>query len=222
MAITAKPKRKVDLSTIDDIQDEIFGETGREVRNPADTTVRQKRKPKTPNAVKRTDSIAAKSEALSKKTRESAASTNTEPQLTEESSIAELLSAKKYTGIRYKSRPYTIPRSLIVDLDRLKMELRSRDIHLTQNELIDKMVQESLETVGTDTYFALADKALGYIKSPNLSSRRSVTLTENTVMRINTLKADLSLKAIRKISSEELFISLFAIAFLPHYESGIF
>jgi hypothetical protein len=249
MAITTKPKRKVDLATIDEIQDEMFGfaaededkkkeeepksgETGKDgasEENPKETvektsvkktkSARKKEKGSSVVTEKRPRKSAENTSAV-KNTASPAANPTSSAGVSPDASIAEMLSAQKYSGVRYKSRPYTVPRSLMADLDRLKLKLRTRDIHLTQNELIDKMIGEALETVNSGNFFELAEKANGFIRSPQLGSRRSVTLTERTVHKMNDLKTEILLETNRKVSAEEIFSALFAVAFLPHYESG--
>ena len=136
-------------------------------------------------------------------------------------SIADLLSSAEIGGVRHTSRPFVVPRSLTIDLTRLKSKFRSRNLQYTQNEIMDKMVKESLEIVTAENYFALREKALKLIKSPEQSSRRSVTLTEETVAGMAELKADLSLTHARRFSSDEIFTTLLAIAFAPLYENGL-
>ncbi len=135
--------------------------------------------------------------------------------------IADLLVSARVDGIRHTSRPFTMPRSLTIDLNRLKSKFRSRNLQYTQNELIDKMLKESLETVTADNYFDLREEAFKFVKSPEQSSRRSVTLTEESVSGMAELKADLSLAYGRRFSSDEIFTTLLAIAFAPLYKNRL-
>jgi len=135
--------------------------------------------------------------------------------------IADLLATAQFDGVRHTSRPFTVPRSLTIDLNRLKSKFRSRNLQYTQNELIDKMLKESIETVTADNYFELREKAFEFVKSPEQSSRRSVTLTEETVSGMAELKADLALAHGRRFSADEIFTTLLAVAFAPLYEQSL-
>nr|MBA2738015.1 hypothetical protein [Pyrinomonadaceae bacterium] len=59
------------------------------------------------------------------------------------------------------------------------------------------------------------------VKSPEQSSRRSVTLTEETVSGMAEIKADLAHAHGRRFSSDEIFTTLLAIAFALLYENGL-
>lgn len=141
--------------------------------------------------------------------------------ISENLKIADLLAAARFEGVRHTSRPYSVPRSLTIDLNRLKSKFRSRDLQYTQNELMDKMLKESLELVTADNYYNLREKAFAFVKSPEQSSRRSVTLTEETVSGMAELKADLAHAHNRRFSADEIFTTLLAVAFAPLYENGL-
>ncbi len=229
MGLTAKPSKAIDLTKIDEIQSEFFD----------DELEEKSTKPQTKKAVEKSDKSAA-TKANNKKSdhqspAEKKSKTNlvnklkkVEKKLPEEKQIeqgnmkiADLLATAKFEGVRHTSRPYTVPRSLTIDLTRLKSKFRSRNLQYTQNELMDKMLKESLEIVNADNFHELREKAFGFVKSPDQCSRRSVTLTEETALEMNELKADLALKYNRRFSADEIFNALLAVAFSPLYENEI-
>lgn len=257
MGLTAKPSKNIDLTKINDIQDEVFGkETGsgterktgtRQPLTPHENSThpQQDNRDMSANSTKKTN----KSEKIAKNQKPRAEKMNLTRELSETApkptdfnrnkqtsdgemlklkkeiqdngTIADLLAMSRFRGVRYTSRPYTVPRSLTIDLSRLKSKFRSRDLQYTQNELIDKMLKESLELVTADNYYELREKAFNFVKSPEQSSRRSVTLTEETVSGMAELKADLALTHPRRFSSDEIFTTLLAIAFAPLYENHL-
>lgn len=235
MALTARPSKKIDLSKIDEIQSEFFEEesvdneiTGKE------STVHNNAAKKTHESKTAINKQAAKSLAVTKNVSlESKQKTlsqelekvekKTTQNVAEQGSqkLADLLATARTGGARHTSRPYTVPRSLTIDLNRMKSKFKMRDLHYTQNELMDKMVKESLETVTADNYFSLREKAFTYVKSPEQSSRRTVTLTEEAAIAMADLKADIALQQNRRITSDEIFTTLLAIAFSNLYERGL-
>jgi hypothetical protein len=86
---------------------------------------------------------------------------------------------------------------------------------------MDKMIKESLDSTNAENYLELRENAFKYVKSPEQSSRRTVTLTEETVSGMAELKADLALKYERRFSSDELFTTLLSIAFSKLYENKL-
>jgi hypothetical protein len=236
MGLTARPSKNVDLSKIDEIQDEFFGnETGRRPeaaqtveaigqKDPAAANDRPAGTNK--NETKKKDGEPAKKQNAKavqpEPTAESRSVVQARPEKGEENlKIADLLATAQVKGVRHTSRPYTIPRSLTIDLNRLKAKFRTRDLHYTQNELMDKMIREALENVDAGNYFELREKAYRFVKSPEQCSRRSVTLTEETVSEMAELKAGLAMANNRRISSDELFTSLLVIAFSSLYENNL-
>ena len=239
MALTAKPTKKVDLSKIDDIQKEFFGQELPVVTSaPRETPAAPPEKiagtdPQPPVAVstkvtpagKSTispEKPAAKRPAAVKKNktgnlRENRENNEAQPR---EGTVADLLTASRFSGVRYTTRPYTVPRSLTIDLNRLKAMLRAREMQYTQAELMEKMIRESLEIVNDGNYYDLREKAFGLVKALDQCSRRSVTLTEDTFFRMSELKADLAQAHGRRFSNDELLTVLLAVAFAPLYEQG--
>ena len=233
MGLTPKPKKSIDLSKIDDIQNEIFGSerSGLAAGVPeiktetiAVTEKSSSGRPKAAGAKKsKAGNPAAKSSVISRvsdtnsKTANVIASQEPSPDLT----IADLLATAKSQGARYTTRPYTVPRSLTIDLNRLKSMFRTRDLQYTQTELMEKMLKESLEIVTEKNYLELRDKAFALLKSPEQCSRRSVTLTEDTFFGMGELKADLTQNHGRRFSNDELLTMLLAVAFTPLYERGV-
>lgn len=238
MGLTTRPSKNIDLTKIDEIQSEFFDDdlNNKEDLNKKESSkVENKSKTKDRNTslVKSREESDLKSFNQPQKTISAKINTGNPkkeiktdlPKETEFGAgslkIADLLATEKTHGVRHSSRPYTVPRSLTIDLTRLKSKFRSRSLQYTQNELMDKMLGESLEIITADNFLELREKALDFVKSPDQCSRRSVTLTEETVSVMNELKADLSLKYNRRFSADEIFITLLAVAFLPLYENGL-
>ena len=227
MGLTTRPSKTIDLSKIDDIQQEYFAEN--ELAAVPETAAIQQQTAAAKSQTKRkiTNVNADKTPATPAKTTDSeqnpskiefVAATAPAPA---PNSIADLLAIEQFDGVRHTSRPFTVPRSLTIDLSRLKSKFRTRNIQYTQNELIDKMLRESLQTVTAENYYELREKALKFVKTPEQSSRRSVTLTEQTVHEMAELKADLAQTHARRFSSDEIFSTLLAVAFLPLYEQKL-
>ena len=226
MGLTTRPTKNIDLSKIDEIQDEFFSEK----LPPSDTGdtnlkkgISTDKKKKTPENI---ESESKKKIAKIKKPAEISAASKTS-QIVEKKSeqggqkIADLLATEKVKSVRFISRPYTVPRSLTIDLNRLKSQFRTRDLHFTQNELMDQMIRESLEIITPENYRSLRETALNMIKSPEQCSRRTVTLTEETVSGMAELKADLALSNNRRYSGDEIFTTLLAVAFSTLYKTGL-
>lgn len=230
MGLTTRPTRKTDLSKIDEIQEEFFKrETATEEKarsaaeEPSDTKA-QSLNPETANKSNLSPANSGEREVAGEETGEKTAGNanlSADSQEAAPLTIADLLQTTQTGGVRYSSRPYTVPRSLTIDLNRLKAKFKTRDLQYTQNELTDQMIREVLQTVTAENYQSLREKAYGYVKSPEQSSRRTVTLTEATVGEMAELKARLTLSQNRRVSSDELFTSLLAIAFIPLYEKGL-
>ncbi len=230
MALIAKPKKIIDLAKIDDIQNEVFGRevplVGSSVSSAdASSTAPinfkagklKTQAPKKPKAVSAKDGSGDNTKASLKSTENKVGG---EPP-SRDLKISELLATAKTGGVRYTTRPYTVPRSLTIDLNRLKATFRTRELQYTQTELMEKMIRESLEIVTESNYHDLREKALALIKVPEQSSRRSVTLTEDTFFKMSELKADLAQAHGRRFSNDELLTMLLATAFAPLYEQGV-
>ncbi len=233
MGLTARPSKTTDLAKIDEIQSEFFDDKPGKISITKETETIAENTPSKSAAVK--ENRAAKTKTAKQKLKEE----KTKAKITEQPqkvqidlpaaeeieqgsrTIADLLATAKFEGIRHTSRPYTVPRSLTIDLTRLKSKFRSRDLQYTQNELMDKMVKESLEIINADNFQELRERAFEFVKSPDQCSRRSVTLTEETALEMNELKADLALKHNRRFSADEIFTALLAIAFAPLYENEL-
>ncbi len=237
MGLTTRPSKNIDLSKIDDIQNEFFGEKVPDgSKNAKDDKTGDSAKKPREKAPSVKSKISSELKVAAKKTKKSQKAGNVPkeaPKNSENDSskiketesgnvkIADLLATAKFEGVRYTSRPFTVPRSLTIDLNRLKSKFRTRDLQYTQNELMDKMIKESLENVTAENYFSLREKAFKFVKSPEQSSRRSVTLTEETVSGMAEIKADLAHAHGRRFSSDEIFTTLLAIAFALLYENGL-
>lgn len=239
MALTARPSKKIDLSKIDEIQNEFFDDddvaatTNEKSEEDQDT---DKKADELKESGRKKRESTAKSSAVAATTAPRESTPRTPPEDLEKTGenvnqraapeqgslkLADLLATEKTGGVRHTSRPYTVPRSLTIDLNRMKSKFKTRDLHYTQNELMDKMVKESLETVTAENYYSLREKAFAFVKSPEQSSRRTVTLTEEAAVGMNELKADLALKQNRRVSSDEIFTTLLAIAFSSLYENNL-
>lgn len=250
MGLTARPSKNIDLSKIDDIQDEFFGDESEETdknKRAAEKNSGVNSAAETQAAAQKTAKETGKKVGNVKKSKETVSLTEeltgsskkpfqttqkskdkgdeikkdeSKEANSENSKIADLLATAQIDRVRHTSRPFTVPRSLTIDLDRLKSKLRSRDLQYTQNELMDKMLRESLELVTAENYLDLREQAFALVKSPEQCSRRSVTLTEETVSGMAEIKADLAHAHNRRFSSDEIFMTLLAIAFLPLYQNG--
>lgn len=223
MGLTARPSKNIDLEKIDEIQSEFFDD--KQIEKPKSVKNNKSSEAKDKELKKVNRNNQDSKEELSKKTEQVKEIQKDLPETEQieqgSMKIAELLATEKFRGVRHTSRPYTVPRSLTIDLTRLKSKFRSRNLQYTQNELMDKMLKESLEIVTADNFLELREKAFEFVKSPENCSRRSVTLTEETVSEMNELKADLALKHDRRFSADEIFTALLAIAFSTLYENAM-
>lgn len=233
MGLTTRPSKKIDLTKIDEIQNEFFDDESTKEKEPAKTKKKSETKDEASSIAKTREESDLKSSEQTKKSDSTKIKINKRKGETHKVlpkgaeveqgnlKIADLLATEKTHGVRHTSRPYTVPRSLTIDLTRLKSKFRSRSLQYTQNELMDKMLNESLELITADNFLELREKAFDFVKSPDQCSRRSVTLTEETVSEMNELKADLALKHNRRFSADEVFTTLLAVAFLPLYENDL-
>lgn len=236
MGLTPRPSKNIDLSKIDDIQIEFFSddETASEdkvtkITKNTKITDSRKKSPEQVSAVKSEtpgEDGAAKKSNTDSQPKEKLRSIKNDSSETKETegmnlTIADLLATAKSEGVRHTSRPFTVPRSLTIDLNRLKTKFRTRDLQYTQNELMDKMIKESLETVTADNYFTERERAFKLVKSPEQCSRRSVTLNEETASEMADLKASLAMQQNRRVTSDEIFTTLLAVAFANLYENGL-
>lgn len=240
MGLTPRPSKNIDLSKIDDIQSEFFSDDEAANENKItkitkNTKITDSRKklPEQVSAVKseilgedgaaKKSQKAQNSDSQPKEELKSIKNDSSEIKETEGTNltIADLLATAKSEGVRHTSRPFTVPRSLTIDLNRLKTKFRTRDLQYTQNELMDKMIKESLETVTADNYFTERERAFKLVKSPEQCSRRSVTLNEETASEMADLKASLAMQQNRRVTSDEIFTTLLAVAFANLYENGL-
>lgn len=229
MGIMARPSKNIDLEKIDEIQSEFFDDKQSEEsksvkakKSADDNKSSEAKENKSKKIASKNQKIKEKLSKKIEQVKEIQKDLPKTEQIEQGSmKIAELLATEKFQGVRHTSRPYTVPRSMTIDLTRLKSKFRSRNLQYTQNELMDKMLKESLEIVTADNFLELREKAFEFIKSPENCSRRSVTLTEETVSEMNELKADLALKHDRRFSADEIFTALLAIAFSTLYENAM-
>lgn len=243
MGLTPRPTKNLDLSKIDDIQSEFFSddEAADENKNTKNTKITKsikitdltKKSPEQISAIKSETSSEGGTLKKTQKPRNADSQPTEEPERIKNNSnevketeganlkIADILAIAKSEGVRHTSRPFTVPRSLTIDLNRLKTKFRIRDLQYTQNELMDKMIKESLETVTADNYFTERERAFKLVKSPEQCSRRSVTLNEETASEMADLKASLAMQQNRRVTSDEIFTTLLAVAFANLYENGL-
>lgn len=233
MGLTTRPSKTIDLTKIDEIQSEFFDDQTGNKNESAKTENKPKRQAENTKTAKNHEQADLKSSNQTQKNGSSKVKTaNVKKNIQDNSlkvhsmtqgslKIADLLATEKTHGVRHTSRPYTVPRSLTIDLNRLKSKFKARSLQYTQNELMDKMLGESLEIITADNFLELREKAFDFVKFPDQCSRRSVTLTEETASEMNELKADLALKYNRRFSADEIFTTLLAVAFLPLYENEL-
>ncbi|HRH40775.1 MAG TPA: hypothetical protein PKY82_03960 [Pyrinomonadaceae bacterium] len=243
MALRTAPKRKVDLQELDNLQKEIFGTQTEEVTN---TSVSQnnkhssnqeipQKKPKlvesiarVPGDNKRKPQISAKpNENINKssvRTKSSPVSDNSAAfgaNLTDMETIAANIASSKAGQGRNTTRPFSIPRTLIIDTTRLKAKFRTIDEQFTQNIIIDFLLREALAAATPANYRNLRAEAFEFIKRAEETTRRSLTITEEVIYQMSELKAGINLETGKKYSNDEIFSTLLAIGVSWLYRQGI-
>ncbi|MGC2234986.1 MAG: hypothetical protein WA584_02325 [Pyrinomonadaceae bacterium] len=243
MALRAAPKRKVDLQQLDDLQKEIFGSDAEEVKTVSATRneekpskqersqtksrlvepvgkvqVNDKTKPKTSAKAKEDEN---KSLPQKKSAAVSEISAAFGANLSDMETIAAQIASSKAGQGRNTTRPFSIPRTLIIDTTRLKAKFRTIDEQFTQNVIIDFLLREALAEATPENYRELRAEAFGFIKRADETTRRSLTVTEEVVYQMSELKAGINLETGRKYSNDEIFSTLLAIGVSWLYRNGV-
>ncbi|HLM59322.1 MAG TPA: hypothetical protein VK308_00830 [Pyrinomonadaceae bacterium] len=123
---------------------------------------------------------------------------------------AHIVSTKAGQG-RNTTRPFSLPRTLIIDTTRLKSKFRTIDEQFTQNVIIDFLLREALAAVTPENYKDLRTAAFESVKRAEETTRRSLTVTEDVIYQMSELKAGINLETGRKYSNDEIFSTLLAI-----------
>ena len=241
MALRPAPKRNsVDYQKLDDLQKEIFGSEKAESKTPAPNESKDEsisaqngsklktRSDKTATAKSsgdKTDSKPAKDRTESKKVsspevnsskkvsdRSGDASDNSfDANLRDLETIAARIASSKAGQGRNTTRPFSLPRTLIIDTTRLKSKFRTIDEQFTQNVIIDFLLREALAAVSPENYKDLRATAFESVKRHEETTRRSLTVTEEVIYQMSELKAGINLETGRKYSNDEIFSTLLAI-----------
>jgi hypothetical protein len=236
MALRPAPKRHpVDYRKVDDLQEEIFGLE----REPEKTASQTKSKDEvlmqlnSDTKTRDKDSVDqsslgrknSNSLLLKEKADENFLSSNSKPGRYEldsdranlpeknlrdlETIAANIVSTKAGQG-RHTTRPYSLPRTLIIDTTRLKSKFRTVDEQFTQNVIIDYLLREALAVITPENYKNLKESSFEFIKRPDETTRRSLTVTEEVVYQMSELKAGINLETGRKYSNDEILSTLLA------------
>ncbi len=251
MALRPAPKRNsVDYQKLDDLQKEIFGSEKAESKTPAPTESKDEsisaqngsdlktRSGKTTAAKSsgdKTDSKTAKVKAERKKStlpgnnsseivsdRSDDASDNSfGANLRDLETIAARIASSKAGQGRNTTRPFSLPRTLIIDTTRLKSKFRTIDEQFTQNVIIDFLLREALAAVTPENYKDLRATAFESVKRHEETTRRSLTVTEEVIYQMSELKAGINLETGRKYSNDEIFSTLLAIGVSWLYRNNV-
>jgi len=243
MALRPAPKRKVDLQQLDDLQKEIFGSEAGEVETSSTTKNEEKpskqERPKTKSqtlepvskvqASDKTKPITSakakegenKSSAQKGNDSDSENSTAFGVNLSDMETIAAQMASSKAGQGRNTTRPFSIPRTLIIDTTRLKAKFRTIDEQFTQNVIIDFLLREALAAATPENYRSLRAEAFEFVKKADETTRRSLTVTEEVVYQMSELKAGINLETGKKYSNDEIFSTLLAIGVSWLYRHGV-
>ena len=137
-----------------------------------------------------------------------------------ETIAASITSSKAGQG-RNTTRPFSLPRTLIIDTTRLKSKFRMIDEQFTQNVIIDFLLREALAAVTPENYKDLRAAAFEKVKRADETTRRSLTVTEEVIYQMSELKARINLETGRKYSNDEIFSTLLAIGVGWLYQNGV-
>ncbi|MDQ3749831.1 MAG: hypothetical protein M3367_12610 [Acidobacteriota bacterium] len=137
-----------------------------------------------------------------------------------ETIAASIVSSKAGQG-RNTTRPFSLPRTLIIDTTRLKSKFRTIDEQFTQNVIIDFLLREALSAVTPANYKDLRATAFESIKRAEETTRRSLTITEEVIYQMSELKAGINLETGRKYSNDEIFSTLLALGVSWLYRNNI-
>jgi hypothetical protein len=127
-----------------------------------------------------------------------------------ETIAARIVSTRAGQG-RNTTRPFSLPRTLIIDTTRLKSKFRTIDEQFTQNVIIDFLLREALSAVTPENYKDLRAAAFEQVKRAEETTRRSLTVTEEVIYLMSELKAGINLETGRKYSNDEIFSTLLAL-----------
>lgn len=241
MALRPAPKRKVDLEKLDDLQKEIFGSETEEVKNPlvvrdAEIPVTESASAKPQRAIQPDDEKKPKSTVKTNKevkkslveskaqkgiAADSGNSSISSTNFTDMETIAASIASSKAGQGRNTTRPFSLPRTLIIDTTRLKAKFRTIDEQFTQNVIIDFLLREALAAVTPENYRDLRTEALEFVKRADETTRRSLTITEEVVYQMSELKAGINLETGKKYSNDEIFSTLLAIGVSWLYRNGV-
>ena len=249
MALRPAPKRKsVDYQKLDDLQKEIFGsEQGdggvplvSEVEGQASAKTRSQTKESRiakPIAEKtfddKTNSKPAAKENITKDSLSSPTGAAKERLINSDTgdslgsglgdmeTIAARIASSKAGQGRNTTRPFSLPRTLIIDTTRLKAKFRTIDEQFTQNVIIDFLLREALAAATPENYKDLRASAFEIVKRAEETTRRSLTVTEDVVYQMSELKAGINLETGRKYSNDEIFSTLLAVGVSWLYRNGV-
>jgi hypothetical protein len=241
MALRPAPKRKVDLEKLDDLQKEIFGSETEEVKNPSvgrdeeipvteyasakpqrasqpDDEKKPKSTVKTMNEEKKSLSESKAQKGIATGSGNSSASG---ANFTDMETIAANIASSKAGQGRNTTRPFSLPRTLIIDTSRLKAKFRTIDEQFTQNVIIDFLLREALAVITPENYRDIRTEAFEFVKRADETTRRSLTITEEVVYQMSELKAGINLETGKKYSNDEIFSTLLAIGVSWLYRNGV-
>jgi hypothetical protein len=137
-----------------------------------------------------------------------------------ETIAARIVSSKAGQG-RNTTRPFSLPRTLIIDTTRLKSKFRTIDEQFTQNVIIDFLLREALSAVTPENYKDLRAGAFEYVKRAGETTRRSLTVTEEVIYQMSELKAGINLETGRKYSNDEILSTLLALGVSWLYRNNV-
>ncbi len=251
MALRPMPKRNsVDYQKLDDLQKEIFGSEKAESKTPAKTestdgiiSARNGSEVKTrsgksaiaKSSGEKTDSKPAKEQNERKKSfslgsnssekfsvgSDASSDDTLGEHLRDLETIAVRIASSKAGQGRNTTRPFSLPRTLIIDTTRLKSKFRMIDEQYTQNVIIDFLMREALSKVTPENYKNLRATAFESVKRAEETTRRSLTVTEDVIYQMSELKAGINLETGRKYSNDEIFSTLLAIGVSCLYRNGV-
>lgn len=234
MPLRPAPKRKlVDYEKVDNLQKEIFGsdqtpETSLLTKEGSlkRTHTQVKEQPKK-SAVKNSTAENVDFKRAAKKVerknspppnqnfddeaRSVNANNTTGKNLGDLETIAEHIVSSKAGQGRNTTRPFSLPRTLIIDTTRLKSKFRTIDEQFTQNVIIDFLLREALAALTPENYKELRGEAFEYVKRPDETTRRSLTVTEEVIYQMSELKAGINLLTGKKYSNDEILSTSLAL-----------
>jgi hypothetical protein len=247
----APKRKSVDYQKLDELQKEIFGsgqeereeenvkgaktpspaESGRTAASASETRPRSRTKARNDeSAAKKQDGNKKRNLAASKppqlqQQQGSAVDSRTGDSLGEnlqdlETIAARIVSTRAGQG-RNTTRPFSVPRTLIIDTTRLKAKFRTIDEQFTQNVIIDFLLREALAAATPENYRELRASAYEFVKRADETTRRSLTVTEEVVYQMSELKAGINLETGRKYSNDEIFSTLLALGVSWLYRTGV-